>query len=173
MNLLAGPFFAACLLMMAAGSLKALRPATTALALKSVGAAVPASLVRVGGATEAILAVAAIVAGGPIAAAAVAGSYAAFAGFVLLALRRGGVISSCGCFGKPDTPPTIAHIGVNVGAALVAAGYAFASAPALADVVRDQPLAGLPFIGLALLVAWLGYAVFAVLPLVASRRVTA
>ena len=45
--------------------------------------------------------------------------------WVLVALRREVPIASCGCLGKDDTPPTVAHIVLNAIAAsvsLVAAG---------------------------------------------------
>ncbi len=48
--------------------------------------------------------------------------YSAFAVFVIVALRRGLSIQSCGCFGRVDTPPSVAHIAVNLVAATTAAG---------------------------------------------------
>ena len=40
--------------------------------------------------------------------------YSAFAVWVLVALRADVPIASCGCLGRDDTPPTIAHIVLNV-----------------------------------------------------------
>ena len=49
----------------------------------------------------------------PVPALLVAASYAAFTAFVLLARSRGGVLASCGCFGRADTPPTTTHVVVT------------------------------------------------------------
>ena len=59
--------------------------------------------------------------GGPVFAALVAVSYLAFAGFVVVALRSGAPISSCGCFGKVDTPPSLVHVVIDLVLAAVAA----------------------------------------------------
>ena len=56
----------------------------------------------------------------------VALSFAGFAVFVAYARHRGGAISSCGCFGTPDTPATVLHVVVNVGLAVAAAAVASA-----------------------------------------------
>ena len=62
---------------------------------------------------EAALGLAAVLVGGRLTALLVAGSYAAFTAFVLLARARGGVLASCGCFGRADTPPTTTHVVVT------------------------------------------------------------
>ena len=103
-------------------------------------------LVRVGGVAEAAVGVAALAFGDRVSAALLALSYLAFAAFVVLALRRGAPISSCGCFGKADTPPSRVHVAINLGA--VAAGVAVAVQPGagLVHVLASQPLAGVPFV---------------------------
>lgn len=50
--------------------------------------------------------------------------YSVFAGWVILALRADVPIASCGCLGRDDTPPTVAHAVLNVLAALVSFGAA-------------------------------------------------
>lgn len=45
--------------------------------------------------------------------------YAGFAAWVAVALRSGAPLTSCGCLGRDDTPPTVAHITLNVVGALV------------------------------------------------------
>ena len=72
------------------------------------------SLVRAGGAAEVVIGVGALAVGGPVFAALVALSYLAFAGFVVVALRSGSPISSCGCFGKVDTPPSLVHVVIDL-----------------------------------------------------------
>jgi hypothetical protein len=148
MSVLAGPFAIATVVLALGGALKALEPASTAHALIALGLPGGRLLVRIGGAFEAVLAVAALVTGFPVAAALVAASYAAFAVVVLFALRSGRPISSCGCLGKVDTPPSWVHVGIDVVAAGVAAGAALAGAAdiALPDVLGDQALLGVPFI---------------------------
>ncbi len=171
-HILAGPFYALAVLAAVAGVLKAVRPGPAVIALASVGARVPAPAVRIGGAAEAAIGSAALLAGGRLPADLLAASYAGFALFVVTALRTGGVVSSCGCFGKTDTPPTVLHVAVNVVAALVAALFASGSAPSVADVVVDQPLGGAPFVALVGICAWLTYLILAVLPTLRAARTT-
>lgn len=45
--------------------------------------------------------------------------YAAFAVWVVVALRSDTALASCGCLGREDTPPTIAHLALNLTASLV------------------------------------------------------
>jgi hypothetical protein len=148
MSVLAGPFAIAAVVLALGGALKALEPGDTAHALRTLGFPVGRSAVRVGGAVEAVLATAALVTGMSVLVGLVAISYMAFAGVVVVALRSGRPISSCGCFGKVDTPPSWVHIGVDLASAGVAGAAAFAATNeiALPDVLADQPLAGVPFL---------------------------
>ena len=94
----------------------------------------------------------------------VALSYLGFAGFVVLALRRGSPVSSCGCFGsgdKMDSPPTVSHVVLNLAAAATAAWAALHAHPGAIAVLRQQPLAG---IALVLLIGAGAYLVMGVLP---------
>jgi hypothetical protein len=91
-------------------------------------------------------------------------SYLGFAGFVAVALRRGAPISSCGCFGKVDTPPSAVHVVLDLVAALVAATAAVVGDVALPDVIRDQPLLGLPFLMLLVIGCSLVFLAFTSLP---------
>src|SRR3954453_10127463 len=101
MSVLAGPFAIACMLLAIGGVLKGIRPGDTANALRSVGLPLSRTsvraLVRSGGVLESALAVAAVTTGEPLLATLVAASYVCFTGFVVLALRSGRPISSCGC----------------------------------------------------------------------------
>lgn len=174
MSVLAGPFAIAAALIALGGAFKAVRPDDTAHALGSVGLPRPALLVRAGGVAEAVIGVGALVLGGPVFAALVALSYLAFAGFVVLALRSGAPISSCGCFGKVDTPPSAVHVVVDLAAAAVAAAVAIAGdTVALPDVLADQPLFGIPFVLLAVTGVFLVFVSFSALPkaLAAARVV--
>jgi hypothetical protein len=130
------------------GALKALDPADTANALRALHLPSSRAAVRAGGVFELLVALGALVTGLTVLAAAVAVSYAAFAVVVTLALVAGLPISSCGCLGRVDTPPTWVHIGIDLAAAGVAAAAAAAvdTDVALPDVLARQPLLGVPFL---------------------------
>jgi hypothetical protein len=168
MSVLAGPFTIACLLLVAGGLAKAVRPDDTANALDAVGFRVGRRTaragVRVGSAVEAIIGAAALLAGSWWLVALIALSYAGFAIFVVHALRSGAPISSCGCFGNVDTPPSIVHVVLDVAFSAVAAAAAMAHDVALPNVLTDQPLAGVPFALLSVLGCYLVFVAFTALP---------
>jgi hypothetical protein len=145
MNIAAGPFVIAALLLAIGGALKAARPGDTANAIRAVGLPGGPWLVRVGGAVEVAVGVYALVVGDRVSAVLVAVSYLAFSLFVVAALRAGAPIATCGCFGKADTPPSGVHVAVNM--LLVVAAVAVATDPgvAISDVLAGQPLGGAPF----------------------------
>jgi hypothetical protein len=179
-SVLAGPFTIAAVLLAVGGALKAVRPRDTAQALTAVGLRFPAffparAVVRAGGAVEAVIGAGALLTGGPLFAALVAVSYLVFAAFVVVALRSGAPISSCGCFGKVDTPPSVVHVVVDLVAAAVALGAAVVGDVALPDVLRDQPLLGIPFLLLVVIGCSLVFLAFTSLPktLAVVREVTA
>jgi hypothetical protein len=148
MTLAAGPFAIAAALLVAGGAAKAARPGDTANALGAVGLPRSVLLVRVGGLGEAAVGVAALAVGNRTTAVLVALSYAAFTVFVVVALRSGAPIASCGCFGKADTPPTRLHVAVNLGAVAAAVAVAMQPSAGLGVVLPRQPLAGVPFVAL-------------------------
>ena len=83
------------------------------------------SLVRVGGAVEVVIAIVAALTGAAV-----------WAGLVAVVVPRvhrvrgrgaraaASPIGSCGCFGRVDTPPSLVHVVVNLGAAACAVGVA-------------------------------------------------
>ena len=168
-DLAAAPFAVACLLLVAAGLPKVAAPDDLRRALATAGLRVPGGVVRAVGAGEAALGVAGLLVGGavltPVLGAAVAASYLVFTAFVVAALRRGWALSSCGCFGRADTPPTASHAVVtgalSVGAALWAASSSDVGA---LPVGLDSPAAGLAFAGLVALGTWLTWAALTLLP---------
>lgn len=164
---LAVPFLAACLLLLAAGAGKLRSPAATAQALRTQRLPAAPGLVRLLGAAELLLAVAAL-AQVPGAALLVAGAYAGFTVFVVAVLLRGGPLSSCGCFGKPDLPATPTHLAVTAPAAVCAALVGGqAGLPAL---LAAPALTALPVAASAGLVAWLAFLVLTGLPRLAAAR---
>ncbi len=154
-------FIAAALLVLSGGS-KLIDPAPTRGALET--ARLPA-----GAGTVPALAMAEIAAGltgiilGSWGAAAVGLIYLGFAGFVLYALRLQLPIQSCGCFGRPDTPPSWWHFGFNLVSAGVGLALAFNGA-APVDLLFDQPLAGIPYLGFVALGVWVVYLLLAEMP---------
>lgn len=171
MSAVAAPFLAACALLAAGGALKAIRPDDTARALRTMRVPLGVGGVRVAGAVEAVLGVLAVATGSALAAAAVAVSYLGFAAIVLVAVARQLPISSCGCFGAIETPPTWLHVGVNLGAAAVAAVAAADSPGSLARVLEDQPAAGIPFLVLAGVIAYAAALAMTDLPKARALRV--
>ncbi|MGH2722819.1 MAG: MauE/DoxX family redox-associated membrane protein [Actinomycetota bacterium] len=163
MSALAGLFFACSGLLGVAGVFKLLRPSTTQATLLAVGLPGSRRLVQaVGGAELAIGAGALLGVRGS--AVLVMAAYLSLAGFVGLAMRRGLNLASCGCFGRADAPPTVLHLAVNLGAAVVAGMAAFASLPGLMAVLGEQPAGGFPLLLLIGLTTYLLYLALTALP---------
>jgi hypothetical protein len=160
----AGPFLVAALLLTVAGALKAVDPATTAGALRRAGWPGSPLGVRIGGAVEVVIGVSAIVTGAPLPAALVALSYLLFTGFVVYALVRHLPVGSCGCFGKVDTPPSVVHVVVNLGAVVTATAVALGPGGGVGEVLADQELLGLPFLLLVGTATYSAFLALTVLP---------
>lgn len=159
-------FCAAALLLVGAGATKVLDPAPLVRALRTAGLPLGAPVVRVLAAAEVVVGVAALVRPGRWTALAAALAYAVFTAFVARALRRDGVLSSCGCFGRADTPPTPTHVVLTAVASVVA--VVVAVDPPGAVWSRSDAL------GLALgsgLVAFLAWLSLAVLPMVTPEAI--
>jgi hypothetical protein len=161
-SLVGGPFLAAAGLLVVAGAPKLTDPMPLVRALRSARLPASRALVRVLAGLEVLVGLAAVARPGHLTAGAVALSYLTFTAFVALVLRRGGVLGSCGCFGRPDTPPTVAHLAVT--ALLAVAAGALAVAPPQTSVWSDVDPALLVLVAFAALLAWLAYLVMAVLP---------
>ena len=145
------------ILLVGAGAAKVLRPDDTARALRWSPA-----VVRAGALGEVIVGAGAAAVGGPVLIGAMAASYAGFAGFVLVALARGWPLSTCGCFGEPDTPPTVLHVVIDAGLALAAVGGIDGPAPLRA--AWDRPAWGAAVLVLSGVTAGLAYLALARLP---------
>jgi hypothetical protein len=142
----AGPFAIAAVLLVLGGAAKTLRPDDTARALSEAGVRMPSMGVRIVAIAEVAIGGYAIVVGDRASAVLVALSYAAFTVFVVVALARRLPISTCGCFGRTDTPPSLVHVGIDLGAVVAAAVVAVDPGVGLLDVVNDQPVAGVPYV---------------------------
>lgn len=168
----AAPFFVASALLALAGGAKLARPTPTVGALRSVGLPANRTLAQALGLAEVVVGSIALIFGGPLVAGFVAGSYLAFAGFIVLALSKGGAVASCGCFGTADSPPTIVHLVLNTLAAFTAVGAALGGIGGITEIVTDQPAFGLPFIGFVALGTWFAYLALSVLPTLIPAETT-
>ncbi len=170
MDALAGPYLASAALLVVAGGAKLLDPLPLVRALRSVGLPAPQLLVRAVAAAELAVGLLAIGTGARWAAIGVALSYAGFTAFVLLALRRGGVLASCGCFGRADTPPTRTHVAVTGALAAVATAVAAQPLAGLGGLLAAQPGSGVPLLVATAAVAATAYLVLALLPMLTARH---
>ncbi len=121
---LAVPYLAAAVLLVVSGAPKVRDPQPLANALRSAGLPSSRALARGAAGAEVVVGLGALAVPSRAGGMAVAVAYAAFTAFVVLALVRGGVLESCGCFGKADTPPSVLHAAVTALAALAGAGVA-------------------------------------------------
>ena len=159
---LIGLYLIASGLLCVAGVAKAARPDDTA---RAVAALVPGTpplrlvrwIVRLGAMAEAALGAVALLFPRPLIAAMVALSYLAFFGFVAYARRRGGALATCGCFGRPDTPPTALHLLFDLVLAVVAVVVAMSArgADTLGSQLAHQPGAGFPLLFVSAVGLWL------------------
>ncbi len=154
------PFLASAALLVGAGGAKLWRPDDTARALRAAGLPAHRRLVRLGALAELIVAVASVVAPGPLTGALVAAVYAAFTAFVGTALLRGWPISSCGCFGRPDTRPGLPHLTLDAAATVVATWWAAVAPHHIDRLLTPSPWHGWPLAFVAAVVAGLAYMVW-------------
>ena len=150
-----GPLLVGAVILVVAGAAKLFRPRETALALRLSGVPASSSAVRLGALVEIGVATGAMFTGAPVLCIAVGLSYVAFAAFVGVALVRGLPLSSCGCLGEPDAPPTGVHVGLDL---VLAAGAFWAAVNGLGSPLGSllhRPVLGA---GLAIgvgVVSWL------------------
>jgi hypothetical protein len=144
-----GVHLAGCGVLVVAGLAKLLRPDELAVALGRwlrASRASAAIVVRALAATEMVLGIAGVVRPAGVAAALVALSYAAFTAYVVVLRRSGGAVSSCGCFGEPDTPATRAHAAVTATFSVASCFVAGRGSGGLVAVLDAQPAGGLPLL---------------------------
>lgn len=175
MSVLAGPVWAALALLIVAGAPKTRRPYDTMRALRLAGLRVPHLLVRIFGGIEALVGLGALLTGDRVLLAIAALSYLGFAGFVVWALRQDSPLSSCGCFGKADTPPTRLHLVIVLccAAALAVAAVRAPAEVALLDQFVASPGVALVAAGFAAVICWLAYIALTLLPAAYVKPVAA
>ena len=168
MSVVSAIYASAAVLLVVAGAAKLSRPAPGVADL--FGFRAPTPLVRLVGASEAAVGIAALLVGGP-AAWAVGLLYVSFSVIVLRAvLVKAG---SCGCFGRLDAPPSRVHVLGNLALAAVsfaAAGTDAAPVQAIARSISDRPAVGVALAAEIVLMAGLGLVAFTALPEALSAR---
>lgn len=173
------PAWIAAVVLGAAGVGKVVRPGAAVEALRVLRLPHSPLAVRLLGAIETLVALAAVVLGG-WAWAVVAAAYLVLAG-AAERLRRaalatanaggdGGAVAGCGCFGRSSAPVGPTHVVVDVLAALVAAAAAWSGAGSLGSVWPELPVAGLAHL---LLVGSGALAVVALLTVLPETRLAA
>ncbi|CAN5251381.1 hypothetical protein BH18ACT5_BH18ACT5_07960 [soil metagenome] len=164
-----GWFFVTAALLAVSGIRKVVDPAPTSGALRAAGLPHRSTLVLGLGVFEVGVGASNLLVSNSVLVWAQAALYAAFAVFVLWALRQRIPIASCGCFGKPDTPPTRLHVVVNVAALVGASVHALTETPSLASVLGSQPLVGVPYLGFVALGTYCLYLLLGELPLLRTN----
>jgi hypothetical protein len=172
MPLHSGPATALIALLLVAGTQKLIDPSSTSGALRAADLPGSIALVRLLALAEMGVAVAFLVWGGPVPAALGALLYAGFAGFVVNAIWRDLPISSCGCLGATETPPTMVHVVLNLGATVVLAFAAIIPIGPLGGLVGQEVRTVLPFVLFTGVTVYLLYAMLAILPLVSRRAIS-
>lgn len=160
-----GPVLALMALLALAGVYKISDPSPTSGALRAAGLPSSRRLVLGLGGLELITGLAGVFIGGPIPPLAAAAMYLSFALFVGNALWNRLPISSCGCLGARETPPSPVHVVVNLmGAAMLL--VAFLSPVDFIGGLADLGLArGTAFTLFTIALVYLLYGALAVLPL--------
>lgn len=168
MSPFAGPLFAAALLLLAAGAIKAIRPGSTRMALRTAGLPNGPTVARLVGAGEVAVALYALVFAGRLGAAAIAAAYLAFAVFAERLRRAGRGAAPCGCFGATSAPVGVSHVAINLVVVATAVGaIAWPSDPAV-RASTETPLGGAVFAGFTVLLAWLVLVALTVAPELAA-----
>jgi hypothetical protein len=146
-TLASGPYLTACGVLLVTGAAKLRQPHATAEALRAAFSYDAGNnTVRAIGAGEIAVGTTAAIAGGTTAAL-VACTYVLLLA-VASRLRQRAPDAQCGCVGARSGRIGVAHLATSALAAAVAAAYALAHGDGIVAVVRDQPLAGIPFLAL-------------------------
>jgi len=164
-----GPTLALLGLLALAGGMKVASPDLTSGALRAAGLPHARVFVRGIGLVEVVIGVSGIVLGSSIVAFSAAAFYAGFAWFVFHVLRHRLPISSCGCFGAAETPPSRNHLIVNIGAVLVLTVAGLFPIGPWGGIDQLTPGLAVAFIGFTAVTIYLLYAILAVLPLLQPR----
>ena len=128
-------------------------------------ARVPAAVVVIG-VVESAVGVLALVVGGPLLAAATGALYVGFVAVIWRALVTGA--TTCGCFGRVNSPPSWLHVVGNAGFAVTSFVAAAGRTPA--QVMADQPASGIGFVLGSGVIAGLALVAFTAVPEALAAR---
>lgn len=156
-------------LLVSAGAPKVADPKPLVRAVRTAGLPFGPATVRAFAAAEVLSGIAAVVWPGRLTGGLLAAMYGLFSAFVAIALARGGVLESCGCFGQADTPPTRSHLAVTI--LFVLAGLALVAAPPASPWWRAGLGEVAGTVALTALLSLLAWAVMAVLPTVTPQAI--
>lgn len=159
-----GWFFLSAALLLVSGGAKLADPAPTSGALRVAGMVSGRGVVYTLAMAEIATGAASLLGGGAWGGWAMAALYGGFGVFVAFALRRRLPISSCGCFGKADTPPSLVHVFLNLACLGGGVWAALTSGPSLVSVLGDQPMAGLLYLGFLVAGTYAAYLLLTALP---------
>ena len=165
---LAGPLFAAALVLVVAGLAKLRDPFATADLLAVFRVPRPLAAARGFGALELVTGLAVIAVPGRLLASSVAALYLAFALVAAYLVAARVPLASCGCFGREDTSPGALHVLLSIAVAGAAAAAGAFPPPRLDTLLPSLPLAGAPFVVGVLAAAAGAVLVCAYLPRLAS-----
>lgn len=90
--------------------------------------------------------------------------YSLFGGFLGYVLIKRVPLTTCGCAGREQTPPSWLHVVLNVGAAMVAALAAQSGTAGIRTLILHLRFAAGPFLLGTLMLAYLLYMAVALLP---------
>jgi hypothetical protein len=164
LDLLAPPFFAAAGLLVVSGTAKLRFPMPARRALGALHLPSGPSIVRAIGLVEMGIGMWCLFAPSGTSAVSLSLLYTSFAGFLVFLMRAGARVSSCGCLGKEDSRPSLAHIVLDIAAAATAALVASAPPPGVIASAARLPLGGVPFLLGTGLIVYLAYLAVAYLP---------
>lgn len=134
--MLTGPFLAAAVVLIVAGTAKIARPEGTATALRGAGLPGGRAVATALGVGEVLIGTVAAIWAPPPAVAVLAFVYLGFAAFSIRLITKQGSAASCGCFGAAESPVHPVHVVVNgMVAATVAAGLVWPPDPILSAPV--------------------------------------
>ena len=151
-------------LLLISGGAKLVDPDPTSGALRAAGLPASRWAVAALGLWEIAAGSLALGFGGSVGGSALLVTYAAFAGFIVYALRSGIPIQSCGCFGRSDTPPSVSHVAVNLLAAASGIWLVISGGGDLLGTLTSQPLGGVPYVGFIAVGVYALYLLLAELP---------
>lgn len=162
---LVAPVASLAVILVVAGVAKLWRPRTAVTALRLAGGRGSDEAVRALGLFEIIVGVWWITSSAPLAAIAMAVLFSTFALFTVYVLAAEVPLSSCGCLGVEDAPPTKIHVIVNSLAASLAAMAAVVGVPGFAMTLAAAPPAQSALtLALVVVAVYLWFSAFTYLP---------